>query len=48
LIASKKVQTGRARVNAARQAFVPAKYTGFFTKLLKNGAKKMLCFHQDL
>jgi hypothetical protein len=35
-------------VDAGRQALTPEKCTGFFTKLLKKGAKKLLSFDKKL
>jgi hypothetical protein len=40
--ASKSVQSVKVRVNAAHQAFECAKYTGFFTKLLKKQPERFL------
>jgi hypothetical protein len=40
--ASQKVQSGQTRINAARAASEREYSTGFFTKLLKTGAKKFL------
>jgi hypothetical protein len=44
-LASQKVQSGQTCIIVACDAVTNAKLTGFFTKLLKTGAKKFL--HSD-